>query len=160
MRSIGGEDPVAASKARQRAEQGYGHRGQGHFVGEADLVPGGGDREQGVVAVEARKLRPAGFRPIIAALRRSKQELNEDAEHAGIRRRMPYRFDFVFGENPLSPHHGACEAYRLVSKASSRRNLDTSVAVVGGEAEYTPHSIQRVAGRIRSSGTPDRVEAG
>ena len=72
---------------------------------------------------------------------------------------MPYRLDFVFGENPLSPHHGAGQAHRLVAQASSRRNLDTGVAVVGGEAEYTPHSIERVAGGIRSSGAPDGVQA-
>ena len=33
------------------------------------------------------------------------------------------------------------------------------MAVVGGEAEYTPHSIQRMAGGVRSSGTADGVQA-
>jgi hypothetical protein len=84
-------------------------------VDAPDLVPGGRDREQGIVAVEARKLGPFCFGPIIAALRRGKQDLNENAEHSGIRRRVPYRFDFIFGENPLAPHHCACEAYRLVA---------------------------------------------
>src|SRR5882724_4629024 len=96
---------------------------------------------------------------MIAALRRRKQEVNEDAEHSGIGCRVPYRFDFVFGENPLSPYHVASEANGFVAQARSRRNLDTGVAVVGGEAEDAPHSIKRVAGGIRSSRSPDGVEA-
>ena len=56
MRSIDGEDPVAAGKSRQGFQEGDGEGRQGHLMNAPDLVPGGGDREQGVVAVEAGKL--------------------------------------------------------------------------------------------------------
>jgi len=115
MRSIVGEDPVAAGKSRQGAEQVYSQRRQRHFMNAPDLVPGGWDREHGVVTVEARKLRPTGFRPIVAALRRSKQDLNEDAKRPGIRRRVSHCPDFIFGENPLPPHHAAGQTHGLVA---------------------------------------------
>jgi hypothetical protein len=72
---------------------------------------------------------------------------------------VPHRLDFVFGEYPLPPHHGAGQANRFIAQAGGRRNLDPSVAVVGGEAEDAPHSVKRMAGSVRSSGTSDRVQA-
>jgi hypothetical protein len=47
------EDPIGANKSRQRLEQSCGQRGQGHHMYSPDLVPGGRDHEQVIVAVEA-----------------------------------------------------------------------------------------------------------
>lgn len=67
--------------------------------------------------------------PIIVALCCGKQELDENAEPPGIGCRVPCRFDFVFGEYPLSPHHGAGQRPELVAEVdadASARSADPS----------------------------------
>ena len=48
----------------------------------------------------------------------------------------------------------AGQANRFVAQAGGRRNLDTSVAVVGGKAEYTPYGVKRMAGGAPSWAPP------
>src|SRR5260370_39791301 len=71
---------------------------------------------------------------------------------------MPTGAYFVVGKYPRARHLAASHTHGLVAEAGSGRNLDTGVTVVGREAEDAPHSIQRVAGSIRTSGTADRVQ--
>jgi hypothetical protein len=48
----------------------------------------------------------------------------------------------------------------LSRRPAAGETLMPEWAVVGCEAEDAPHSIERMAGSVRSSDTPDRVEAG
>ena len=124
---------------------------------QVSLVPLAGHREHGRVAV-AGDFVPPRLGPIVAALAREQQDLNEDAKTASLRSRRPHRPHFVLRKDPLAHEHLSGEAYRLVAQARRRRDPDPSQVVLGSVVHHTTYGVQRMASGKLAALFADAVE--